>query len=144
MRLIITIRRSPIASSGLVIFFSTKFQDCKMTGSNFIETNLSGITIIAGDWSYVHMNGCYFKGLDLRLVKFKQANLFKANLEKADLRGADFTQAILSGASLKGADLRGAKIDGVDVKSLDLNKTKIDLTQAVIIAEAYGAVYEEG
>jgi hypothetical protein len=32
------------------------------------------------------------------------------------------------------------KTNGVDLKSLNLKRTKIDLTQAVLIAEADGAV----
>ena len=38
------------------------------------------------------------------------------------------------------ADLRGAKIDGTDLKSALMKRTKIDLEQAVLLAESLGAV----
>ena len=123
--------------------FGAIFRECKMIGSNFVETVLGGITIIGGDWSYVNLKQCSFKGLDLRKVRFCKADLFKCNFEKADLREADLTQAMLSGANFKEADLRDAKLDGIDIKSIHFSGTKIDITQAVLIAEAHGAVCKE-
>ena len=50
---------------------------------------------------------------------------------------------MLSGASLTQADLRGSTLDGVYLKDLHWRKTKIDLTQAVLLAESMGAVIDE-
>lgn len=121
--------------------FTASFIDCKMVGSILSGASIPGLTIRGGDWSYAYLKECNLKGFDLRDIRFVKADLFKCNLENADLRGADMTQAILSHANLKGADLRGANIEGVDIKSLNMKKTKIDFKQAILIAEACGAVY---
>lgn len=126
----------------LASLFGTTFEECKMTGSSFVESNMDAITIIGGDWSYTHLRFHRFKGLCLRKVKFTESDLYECNLEKCDLREADLTKAVLAKAKLAHADLRGAKIDGIDLKSFDLKDVKIDLAQAVEVARAYGAKVE--
>src|SRR5574344_2792939 len=53
--------------------------------------------------------------LDLRRLDLRDANLDGADLTGADLRNAKLDGANLRGADLTGADLRNAKLDGVNV-----------------------------
>ena len=122
--------------------FGAKFDNCKMTGSIFKETIITGLSIVEGDWSYINFRHANLKGFDLKKVCFKYADFYGSNLEKADLRGADLENAVLQKAKLFGADLRGARLDGIDFRGIDLNKVKIDLMQAASIVQSYGVVFD--
>jgi fluoroquinolone resistance protein len=122
--------------------FSTKFVECKMTGSSFEESNLDALTIQGGDWSYTHLRFHRLKGLNLRDVSFVEADLYECNLEKCDFQNADLSRAVLAHAILTHADLRGAKVDAVDWRSFDLTNVRLDLVQAVDVARAFGAKVE--
>lgn len=119
--------------------FTARFTECKMTGSGFEEANLTGLLISGGDWSYVNLRGHSLARLDLRGVKFREADLYRCNLERCDLRKADLHRAVLTQAKLAGADLRGAEVEGVDFTGFDLHRVKLDFGQAVAVARAYGA-----
>lgn len=43
---------------------------------------------------------------------------------------------------LRGADLRGARLDGCDVDGVDWAEVRIDVSQAVLLAQARGAVVD--
>jgi uncharacterized protein YjbI with pentapeptide repeats len=47
---------------------------------------------------------------------------------------------MFGGANLTEASFRGAKLEGIDFRHVNMKKTKIDLEQAILIAECYGAV----
>lgn len=49
------------------------------------------------------------------------------------------TRAQMGKVKLQGSDLRGAILDGIDFKSLDIKGVRLDMTQAVAFARAYGA-----
>jgi len=51
-------------------------------------------------------------------------------------------EAILANSTLLDADIRGAKIDGIDFSTVKIKGTKIDLKQAIHIAESLGAVVQ--
>ena len=104
--------------------FVSKFENCKMTGSDFSNSNMDGITILLGDWSYTNLRHTRLARQDLRGVRFYEADFSEANLEKTDLRKCDLTRATLSKAKLQGADIRGAKMDGVDFKTFALKGKK--------------------
>lgn len=128
----------------LANLFTARFADCKMTGAFFGDANLAAITIAGGDWSYTILAYGDLSKRDLRKVRFNEATLHRCNLERADLRGADLTRADLSQARLKGADLRGAIVDGIDLKALDLTGVRLDLMQAVLLAQCHGAKVDLG
>ena len=70
----------------------------------------------------------------------------KSTVAKLMLRLLDPTQGCvtLHGTDirrLRQADLRGSRLDGVNLLQPDLHQAKIDLEQAVLIAESLGAVY---
>jgi fluoroquinolone resistance protein len=54
------------------------------------------------------------------------------------LRDCDLTEANLDSSILSGADLRGAILDKVDLKGLDLSGVKMDMAQAMLLAQCYG------
>ena len=47
----------------------------------------------------------------------------------------------LSNARFCESDLRGSKLEGIDVLGIEWKNAKIDLAQAVLLAEALGAKY---
>ena len=61
-------------------------------------------------------------------------------MELAVIRDADLSHAMLSGSILKKADLRGTRLDGVYMNDVKMSHTKIDLEQAVVIAEGMGGI----
>ena len=95
---------------------------------------------------------CELSGRKLTGAKFTGANFDRAVLIGADLRGAafygsnfsgaDLTRARLRGVRLRGADLRGARLDGCDVDNVDWREVRIDLAQAVLLAQVRGAVVD--
>ena len=91
-----------------------------MTGSDFEEANLDGITIISGDWSYTNLRFANLSKQILKGIRLIEADLYECNLEKADLREADLTGAQLGKAKLSGANLKGAIVDRIDFTSFDL------------------------
>src|SRR4029077_9370534 len=79
---------------------------------------------------------------NLRGVRFVEADLYGCDLKKADLREADLEGANLNEALLKGADLRGANLRRVNLKGVDLRGVRLDVPQAVVLAQCYGAIVE--
>ena len=120
--------------------FSAVLEECKGTGSSFSGAVLTGFTLRGGNYAYSVWDQASLKKMELHGCNFHGANLTEVNLEKANLSGCDLGQAVVAGANLTDADLRGAKIDGTDLKSALMKRTKIDLEQAVLLAESLGAV----
>ena len=121
--------------------FAASFEDCKMTGSVFDTTNCTAMQLLSGDWSYTYLAEMDFNKRKLTQVNFTGADLSRCKFEKAVLRDCNFSEANLNGVSFQGADLRGSVFAQVDFLSLNLKNAKIDLNQAVAIAESIGAVY---
>lgn len=120
--------------------FSAEFLECKCTGSTFAGADLSALELHGGDYSYTIFNDSDLRGWNLRGLKFENAFLQNCRLEKADLRETNLRHAVLSGANLEYTDLRGADLTGVDFSSIRMKQTKIDLAQAILVAEAMGCV----
>ncbi|MBS7174954.1 MAG: pentapeptide repeat-containing protein [Clostridiales bacterium] len=78
--------------------------------------------------------------MDLSDINFSNADLRKCNMEYVVMHGADLSGALLSGARLNHADIRESRLDGVYMNDVKLGKTKIDLEQAVVIAECLGGI----
>jgi uncharacterized protein YjbI with pentapeptide repeats len=112
---------------------------CKLVGSTFLRCEFRPMTVEAGDWSYVVMRGENLRGISFAGVRLAEADLSDADLTDASLAGADLAHARLRGVKLHGADLRGAVMDGCDVDLVDWNGARIDVAQAVLLAQARGA-----
>jgi len=56
------------------------------------------------------------------------------------LKGADLSRATLRAVRLGDGDLAGAALDGVDLTGLEWHGTRLDTTQALLVAEAAGVV----
>ena len=102
---------------------------------------LGALTPKGGNWSFVCLTG-----LDLSRLVWENASFEGADLRECCLSGCVFSRCNLSGALLTNADLtkadlRGNRMDGVDFPHLTMKDTKIDLEQAVLIAESMGARY---
>jgi len=126
-----------------VNLFNATIKDCKLTGSAFEDTVLSGTIISGGDWSYVSLRLHSLPKVNFRGVRLVEADLYGCKLQKADFRTADLTKAILDKASLAGADLRGARTNGINWPGMDLKGVHIDFSQAIEVAKATGALVEE-
>ena len=119
--------------------FNVTFDECRMMGSSLAEASVSALTPKGGNWSFTALNG-----LDLSRIVWEGASFEGADLRECKLSGCVFSRCSLSGALLTNADLtkadlRGTRTDGVDFLHLKMKDTKIDLEQAVLIAEALGA-----
>jgi fluoroquinolone resistance protein len=112
---------------------------CKLVGSTFVRCEFRPMTVEAGDWSYVVMRGENLRGISFAGVGLAEADLSDADLTDASLAGADLAHARLRGVKLHGADLRGAVLDGCDVDLVDWKGVRIDVAQAVLLAQARGA-----
>ena len=122
--------------------FAAEMVGCKGTASSFIKANTAGWVIRGGNFSYALLSGAKFKKDDLSDMNFSHADMQDCDLSFANLSGCDLSYAMLQGASLIGADLRGADITGTDLGQCRMKGTKIDLQQAVLLAQRMGASVE--
>lgn len=54
-----------------------------MTGSDFEEANLDGLTIKGGDWSYTNFRFANLGKQKLKDIRLVEADLYECNLEKS-------------------------------------------------------------
>lgn len=113
-----------------------------MTGSTFEEARLAGIAIKSGDWSYTNLRLHNFKGCTLAGINFFEADLYQCCFDHADLRGANLSNAQLLEATFQSADLRGAKIGGAVLSKANIKGARIDVGQAISLAQGLGARVE--
>ncbi|TAL26110.1 MAG: pentapeptide repeat-containing protein [Frankiales bacterium] len=125
-----------------VRLFGSTLRGCKLTGSTFVRAALRPLTVDGGDWSYVSLRAADLRSVALAGVGLAEADLTDADLSGCDLTGADLSRARLRGVRLRGADLRGARLDGCDVDGVDWAEVRIDVSQAVLLARAHGAVVD--
>ena len=98
-------------------------------------------TLEGGDWSYTDLREVDLSHQTMENVNFYGADLTGCRIEKSTLRDCNFTEARLSNARFCESDLRGSKLEGIDVLGIEWKNAKIDLAQAVLLAEALGAKY---
>lgn len=122
--------------------FAATFAECKLTGSEFLDSVLRPLQVDGGDWSYVRMRGADLSGVSLRGVRLAEADLTNAVAKSCDLRDCDLSRARIHHTDFSGADLRGARLDGVDVLAATWTHTKVDLAQSARFAAAHGAIVE--
>ncbi|MGX5656261.1 pentapeptide repeat-containing protein [Geodermatophilus nigrescens] len=115
---------------------------CKLTGSHFPGATLRPLTSTDCDWSWTSLRGADLSGTDLSGQRFREADLTDADLRECDLTGADLDRARMQGAKLRGADLRGAATEAWPWRGLELTGVRLDLPQAVQLAQAHGARVE--
>ncbi|MCT4688484.1 pentapeptide repeat-containing protein [Vallitalea sp.] len=127
---------------GFADLFSAKFTDCKMVGSTFDESNLLGVVIVRGDFSYTNLKFHDFKGLDFSEVNLTRADLTGCNLEKVIFNGAKLSYTNLHKAKLNGCDFREAIIEGINLSELDLHNVKLDIAGCILLATSFGAKVE--
>ena len=89
------------------------------------------------NFSKIHLQGAYLKGLDMQKFEFIESNLTGADLRGAILTGAILTGAHLNGADLIGADLEDAILTGANLNNANLNNANLVKTQAL------GATFSE-
>lgn len=121
--------------------FAAEFHSCKMTGSAFEDATCTAMQIDGGDWSFTYLADMDFHRREFNEINFTEADLSRCNFEKAVLRNCNFSGANLNGSSFRNADLRTCKLERVNILELDLFHAKIDLEQAILFAEALGAIY---
>jgi uncharacterized protein YjbI with pentapeptide repeats len=127
---------------GLADLFGSSFTNCKMIGSVFAETNMTGITIKGGNWSYTNLRNQHFKGSDFSEIDFTNADLTGCNLEGTTFYNTRLIHTNLQNAKIKGSDLRGAIIKGVNLSLLELKDVQIDVPQCIMLALSLGAKVE--
>lgn len=125
-----------------VNLFTTKFDECKMTGSSFIECDFSLLSIIGGDWSYTELRYLDFDKKDLNGVNFTGADLTGTNMTRCKIKECNFQEIVADKMSFRDSDIRTSTIDHMDILSVNLKNTKVDIPQCIAIAEAIGAKYK--
>lgn len=91
-------------------------QTCELSGSSFVHTDLSGVSLVNADLSRANLNRADLRNADLRGANLTGAILFNANLAGADLRGADLRGADLRQSYLLDADFEGANVEGANLR----------------------------
>jgi uncharacterized protein YjbI with pentapeptide repeats len=96
------------------VFDGQDFSDRRLTGINFVTTQLSDIS-----FDRTAMNIAIFDGADLRGVSFIDT----------DLSGASFVGTRLEDVTFNGADLRGAVFEGAIQVRTDMQMVRLCNTQ---------------
>lgn len=122
--------------------FSTVFENCKMTGSAFLDIDAPYYEINGGDWSFTDVRDLSFYKMELVRVNFEGADFTGCCMDYARFFGCNLRHARFGNTSAVSADLRESDLSGSNLPGLILKKTKIDLQQAVLLAESLGAQYE--
>ena len=94
--------------------------------------------IEGGDWSLVAMRGADLTEATLTGVRLREADLSGARFDGASVRDTDLSGANLHRSSFRGSDLRGSDLSTLDPLNVDIVDARIDIEQAVAIAEALG------
>ena len=115
--------------------FATTFEDCKMTGSDFTDSECGIATIIGGDWSYTNLRKQSFQKMDLSNTRFFGAELSKCSFNQCNLQYCDFREAIAHETSFYKSDLRHASLESFSILDASFRQAKLDLQQCVLIAE---------
>ncbi len=71
-------------------------------------------------------------------MKLAGANFIRARLDRCVFRGANLAEVRWEGASLVDADLRGADIGGLDPRLVTLTGTRVEVEQAIVLAQYLG------
>jgi len=113
-----------------------------LSKENFINADLSHITLNDIDFSGLDLTGVIFTGTKFHNVKFINTILNAAILTDTELYNVD-----LRGAKLRDADLIGAKMIGVKLNGADLTRTDLtdaDLTDAKLQKiDEYKTIFNE-
>ncbi len=123
-------------------FFDAELVGCKLVGSSFDRCTLQPLAVRGGNWSFVSLRGARLVAAELHDVRLTEADLAEADLTRALIRDCDLSRADLRGARLPGADLRGSTLAGVDPLPVRWSGARLDLAQAVTLAEALGATVD--
>lgn len=116
-------------------FFATKLDECRMTGSSFIEAECESIQICGGDWSYTDMRKLSFHKQDLSNVRFFGADLTECHFNQCKMNGCEFDEAVIHNTSFYKSDLRHSSIERIDLLEASFREVKLDIEQCVAIAE---------
>ena len=75
-------------------FFATKLEECKMTGSDFRESELGMAIIIGGDFTYTLLRKQSFQKMDLSNIRFEGADLSNCHFNQCKMNDCVFDEAI--------------------------------------------------
>src|SRR5712692_2147216 len=106
----------------------------------FIQANLSSLSLHGADLHFFDFGEALLQGTDLSEADLHNSHFTGANLLGANLSGANLQRAALSGTDLalvnfSSADLSRAEVNGTDLTDADLTNTNLtdaDLTHALL------------
>lgn len=116
-------------------FFATKLDDCKMTGSDFVDADCASIQISGGDWSYTNLRNLSFQKQDFCDIRFLGADLSGCHFNQCKMNGCDFNEAIVHETSFYKSDIRNSSIENLNIFEISFRQAKLDIQQCVTIAE---------
>jgi len=116
-------------------FFATIFDDCKMTGSDFSDSECDMFIVKGGDWSYTALRFLNFKKQDFSNINFWGADLTGCKFDGCKMKSCNFSEITVHETSFYGSDLRGSTLGNLDICEVNLKNAKIDAEQCISIAE---------
>ena len=106
----------------------------------FAGAEVGGLELTGGNYTLASFMHCDMRKLTLQNARLEQVDFRDCNLRQCSFPGCDLNHSMFGGANLTETSFRGAKLEGVDFRHMNMKKTKIDLEQAILIAESFGAV----
>jgi len=116
-------------------FFATKLDECKMTGSDFVDADCAAIQIIGGDWSYTNLHKLSFQKQDLCGIRFSGADLTECRFNQCKMNDCEFDEAIVQDTSFYKSDIRHSSIGQLNLFEINFKEASLDIEQCVTIAE---------
>ncbi len=108
----------------IAAFIRCEFNNCKLTGCNFIENVLFDIGFIDSNMGYANISmsnlrGIFFNNTSIRSGSLQENKVKNINFKEADLTGTQFFKT-----SLNGIDLSNSNIDQIAVSLEDIRGAK--------------------
>jgi len=116
-------------------FFAVKFENCKMMGSELINTDCSLLQIEGGDWSYTNLRKQSFQKQNLCGIRFTGADLSDCRFNQCKMNDCEFDEAIVHETSFYRSDIRNSSIGNLNLFEISFRQALLDIGQCVTLAE---------
>jgi fluoroquinolone resistance protein len=116
-------------------FFATVLDECKMTGSEFTDSD-SLSQIVGGDWSSTVLRYLNFTKQKFEGTRFSGADLTGCRFDRCKIKNCEFNESIMHETNFFGSDIRGSSFNNIDFAGINLKNAKVDFNQCITIAES--------
>jgi len=116
-------------------FFAVKLENCKMMGSDLMNTDCALLQIEGGDWSYTNLRNLSFQKQDLCGIRFLGADLTGCRFNQCKMNDCEFDEASVHDTSFYKSDIRNSSIASLNLFEINFKQALLDLEQCIAIAE---------